>query len=45
MANSVNSSVNRNKLPDIVHELLFCNFIVFLRSATLFTIEYNPKLG
>ncbi len=41
----MNTSVNMKKLPDIVHKLLFCNFIVFLRSATLFTIEHNPKLG
>ncbi|WP_289191933.1 hypothetical protein, partial [Bacteroides acidifaciens] len=45
IANPVNTSVNRKKLPDFVHELLFCNFVVFHRSAHLFTIEHNHKLG
>uniref|UniRef100_UPI00257BC53A hypothetical protein n=1 Tax=Duncaniella sp. TaxID=2518496 RepID=UPI00257BC53A len=45
IANPVNTSVNRKKLPDIVHELLFDNFMIILRSATLFTIEHNHKLG
>uniref|UniRef100_UPI0025B03C8A hypothetical protein n=1 Tax=Muribaculum intestinale TaxID=1796646 RepID=UPI0025B03C8A len=45
IANPVNTSVNRQKLPEFVHELLFDNFTIILRSATLFTIEHNPKLG
>ncbi len=45
MANPVNTSVNRKKLPDFVHELLFGNFITFLRSADLFTVRRYQKHG
>ena len=45
IASLVNTSVNRKKHPDFVHELLFDNFMIIHRSAILFTIEHNLKLG